>query len=131
VTRAAAILFVLAIASFVASPRAAAARPITGKKFVRLLEQGRAMSGVTVSSEVNISGKAMSHPFACRGCTFKKGLIATGTTFEGFVDLRGSRVYGRAFFTEATFKHTALLGSPIGKQDVRFLGGADFSVATF
>jgi uncharacterized protein YjbI with pentapeptide repeats len=96
---------------------------------LKAMEAGTPLDHVDVSGVVKLGNTAVAQPFECTNCVFESAIRAPNAVFARLVDLSGSTFLGPVDMKGATFNAPALFGSP--SVDSRFVGDADFTLATF
>jgi uncharacterized protein YjbI with pentapeptide repeats len=107
---------------------ARASTVVRGSSIVRALREDRrvVLDGAVVVGRVDLQDLGtVSHPFKCRRCNFRGGIVAPDVTFRRSVDLSFSIVDGPIDFSGAEF------AAPFVCADVLFNSSVDASDAVF
>jgi uncharacterized protein YjbI with pentapeptide repeats len=125
-------LLCLLLLAVPATASTAAPRTVPASVVAATLRQGKSvqLSGAVVEGMLDLTSTDVVRGFACTGCTFLGGIVASGAVFRAAVDLSHSRIRGPLRLHGARFIGKFLLGSP-ERPAAKVEGAADFSLATF
>jgi hypothetical protein len=123
----------LASLALAAAAPARAAVTMSGDEVVAALKQrGLSLTHATITSTVDLRGGVVRHPFSCRDCVFRGGLLGDDAVFDGTLQLSGSQISGPMLMRRATFRAPVIAGPTGGNPGyTSFAGRVNFTFARF